>query len=297
MVKAGSTESGKPKVSRRRFLKWGLLGGAGVVVGVGLDALSVEPGWIDVTHPVVPVRRLPEAWVGVRVALLADFHVGPLVELRHAKRAVELTLEEKPDLVVLAGDFVSSVGAITAEFAGVLARLRAPDGVFASLGNHDHWTDAVRVREMLAAAGVTLLENRHVILGRDGSTLALAGVEDLWEGQPSAGRALDGLDDDVPRILVSHNPDYVEEMDASAPVDLVLAGHTHGGQVKIPFGPRPILPVKHAKYGAGLVEGPHCPVYVTRGIGLIGPPVRFNCRPEVAILTLARTDHETEGNA
>ena len=143
---------------------------------------------------------------------------------------------------------------------------------------------------MLRNAGVTVLDNACAIVRRDGQSLCIAGVEDPWHGHPSTERALDGLDEDVCRVLLCHNPDYAEEMPARPRVDLMLAGHTHGGQVKIPFGPRPRLPIDYKKYGAGLVRGPHCPVYVTRGIGMIAPPVRFNCRPEVAIITLRKED-------
>ena len=283
--------SGKKKVSRRRFLKWTVLGGAAAVVGGGLDAFVIEPRWIAVTHPTIAVTNLPDAWDGARVAVLADFHVGPMVDLDFVRKAVALTAAEKPDVVVLVGDFVSTRDAITAKYAGALAKLQSCGSVFAVLGNHDYWTNAEAVRAMLDGAGITRLDNTHAIVRRDGQSLCLAGVDDLWEGKPRLDQALAGIDETVCRILLCHNPDYAEQMPAQPRVDLMLSGHTHGGQVKIPFGPRPVLPVKHKKYGAGLVTSPRCPVYITRGVGMLaafGLPVRFNCRPEVAVITLKR---------
>ena len=274
------------KLSRRRFLKWTVFGGVGVVAGGVVDAFLIEPWWPKVTHPVIAIPSLPPSWDGVRIAHLTDFHVGRFLDLDDVRGVIDTTLAEKPDLVVLTGDYVSRPEAITAEYGKLLATLEAPLGVFAVLGNHDHWTDAPRVTEMLRAAGIRLLANTHVVLRRGTARLCLAGVADLWEDDPSVERALAGVDEGVPRVLLCHNPDYAEAMPARPRVDVVFAGHTHGGQVKIPFGPRPRLPVKHKKYGSGLVEGPHCPVYVSRGIGMVGIPMRFNCRPEIPIITL-----------
>ena len=273
--------------TRRRFLKC-TAGGALLAAGAGaLEAFVIGPYHIEVTHPSIAIAGLPKAWEGVRVAQITDLHVGPLIGLDTIRRAVRMTNDESPDLIVATGDYVSDPPALDGELVNVLRELRAPMGKFAVLGNHDHWTGRIKtVNEMLVAAGFTLLTNTHAIIERDGDALCIAGVDDLWEGRQLIEQALAGVDERVPRILLEHNPDYAETLPASPRVDLMLCGHTHGGQFKIPFGSRPQLPIVHTKYGAGLVEGPRCTVYTSRGIGMVGIPIRFNCRPEIPVFTL-----------
>jgi hypothetical protein len=251
-----------------------------------VDALLVEPGWIKVTRPTARIPSLPRAWDGATIALLTDFHRGRLIGIDHIRRAVELANDARPDVMALLGDYVSRADAITAEYGKLLGTLRAPLGVFGVLGNHDYWTNVGAVEAMLAGAGVRLLTNRHEILRRDGAPLCLAGVDDLWTGRPDLAAALAAADPSVPRILLCHNPDYAEEIPPTPRVDVMLCGHTHGGQVKIPFGGRPRLPIEHAKYAAGWAAGPHCAVYTSVGLGMVGIPVRFNCRPELTVLSL-----------
>ncbi len=276
------------KITRRRFLKLAACIAAAAVVGIIVDAVVVEPKWIKVTNPVVRIADLPPAWEGVRIAQLTDIHVGRLIDLDYVRKIVEKTNAAKPDVIVLTGDYVSRTDAIDDNLAEVLGRLQAPFGKFAVLGNHDHWTDPAAVRSVLAKAGIVDLTGRNTILNRGGAGLCLAGLDDLWEGRHDLSVALAGVDDNVPRVLLCHNPDYAERMPASPRVDLMLCGHSHGGQFKIPFGPRPRLPIRHAKYAAGLASGPHCQVYTSVGLGMIGIPIRFNCRPELAVITLRR---------
>ena len=274
------------RFTRRAFLRGSAAVAGAVAIGGALDAFLVEPHWLRVTHTSIVLPRWPAVWNGLRIALLADIHRGRWVNLDHVRRMVETTNAQKPDLIALAGDFVSRLDAIGPDYGRLLGKLRARDGVYAVLGNHDHWTNAAAVGKMLTDADILLLSNAHHLLRRDGQILAVAGVGDLWEGRPSHARALQGVPPHAPRLLLCHNPDYAELMPAEPRVDLMLCGHTHGGQVNLPLLGRPRLPIQHHQYAAGLVDGPHCPVYVTVGAGLIGPPVRFRCRPEVALLTV-----------
>ncbi|MHC4717221.1 MAG: metallophosphoesterase [Planctomycetota bacterium] len=281
-------QSKSRRITRRGFLR---LTGGGMIGGIAataIDALVIEPWWIDVSRPVVHLANLPVAWDGVRIAHLTDLHVGKLVPLDHARKAVDLANAASPDLIVLTGDFVSRRAAVTDKLAEALAALQAPLGVFGVLGNHDHWVGAPAVRGMLRAAGVALIDNRRAVLTRKAAPLVIAGVGDLWTDRKDLPGALAGTPADAPRILLCHNPDYADQMPAAPRVDLMLCGHTHGGQVKIPFGSRPRLPVKNLRYGAGLISGPQCPLYVSRGIGMVGIPLRFNCRPELPIITLRK---------
>jgi predicted MPP superfamily phosphohydrolase len=205
-----------------------------------------------------------------------------------------MAMDFKPDIIAMPGDFVHArndgdtthqdVPALGSVFAG----FGAPDGVIGVLGNHDHWRNAEGVRRELSASPIRLIDNSRIVVTRGASSLALAGLGDLWEGELNFDSALGGLSGNVPVILLEHNPDLAETMPDGYRVDLQLSGHTHGGQVRIPFGPAPVLPSRYGnKYREGLVEGPRHRVYVTRGVGFSSPiPVRFFCRPEVTGITL-----------
>lgn len=282
--------SGGGKLSRRRFLKWLGLGAGAAVAGTAVDALLIEPGWVKVTRPTIRLPRLPAAWDGVRIAQLTDIHVGRLVSLDDAREAVDLANGLGADLIVLTGDYVSRADAITLALVEVLRNLRAPEGVFAVLGNHDYWTDRANMVRTIEQAGIEVLVNEHRSLRRGPAELCIAGVDDFWsvDPGPDLAAALRDVPESACRVLLAHNPDYVEELTGQPRVDLVLSGHTHGGQVNLPFLGPPKLPIRHRKYAAGLVAGPHCPVYVSRGIGMVEVPVRFRCRPELPLITLRR---------
>lgn len=281
---------GDEKVSRRRFLKWLGVGAGAAVAGTAADALLIEPGWVKVTRPTIALPTLPPEWDGVKIAQLSDIHVGRLVSLDDARDAVDLANGLGADLIALTGDYVSRADAITRALVEVLRNLRAPEGVFAVLGNHDYWTNREKMIRTIEQAGIEVLVNEHRLLRRGGGELCLAGVDDFWSTAPGPDltEALADVPEPACRILLAHNPDYVEDLTGTPRVDLVLSGHTHGGQVNFPLLGPPVLPIRHRRYAAGLVAGPHCPVYVSRGLGMVEVPVRFNCRPELPLITLRR---------
>ena len=285
-----SNKSRGQKCSRRKFLKYtGLVAGA-AVAGAAVDALVIEPHGFQVTRPTIPVNNLPSAWDGVRIAQITDIHVGRFSDLDDARRIVEMTNDLSPDIVVLTGDYVSRADAISRALVEVFRDLRTK-WKFAVLGNHDHWSNAKAVIASLETAGIPMLINSHRILDRRNQSLCIAGVDDLWSSTPGPDvvQALSGVPREIPRILLSHNPDYAERLPSSPRVDLMLSGHTHGGQVKLPLLGAMRLPINHSKYAEGLVPAPHCAVFVSRGLGMVGVPIRFNCRPELPLITLKRT--------
>jgi hypothetical protein len=193
----------------------------------------------------------------------------------------------RPDLVLLAGDYVARDPADAAVVAAGLADLRAPLGTFAVLGNHDYWGDEVRVSTLLERAGARLLRNSGLELDRGGDRVWLAGVEDLRRGQPNLPRALVGARDSQTTILLVHNPMAAHEAERYG-VALVLAGHTHGGQIQLPLIGPLILPIRDRSLSGGQRRLGQTQVYVSRGIGLGTPPARLGARPEVPLLVLRR---------
>ncbi|MCI0396733.1 MAG: metallophosphoesterase [Chloroflexi bacterium] len=276
-------------INRRTFLK--LL--AGAMAGGGLAAVGgygyvtkIEPEWLVVERVEVPLQGLVEALAGFRIVQLSDFHLYPYTQLDLIQEAVAMANELAPDLIVLTGDYVLETAEAIFELAPALAALNARHGVFAVLGNHDHWTDAAVVRAGLGSVGLPLLDNRGVTLHVGGSQLYLAGVDDCWSGQPDLTVALDGLPAGAPTILLAHEPDFADPFSEYGRVSLQLSGHSHGGQVRLPGIGALVLPPHGQKYDVGLNRAGDMWVYTNRGIGLLSPAVRFNCPPEITELTL-----------
>ncbi len=276
------------KIPRRRLLKWT----AGITAATGAacaaDGFFIEPHAYSVTHHSVPVSGLPAALDGLRIVQITDIHLGSLSSTDEARRIVDMTNELEPEIVVLTGDYASRADSITSALIEILRDLRPKIGAAAVLGNHDYWTNAGAMTEAFTKAGIPMLINEHKIFFRNKQPICIAGADDLMAGRPNAAKALEGVDDDCPRILLCHNPDYAESLPSSPRVDLMICGHTHGGQVKLPFFGPLLLPIKHRKYAEGLVAGPQCPVFISRGLGMVSIPIRFNCRPELPVITLVK---------
>ncbi len=303
-----SAEIKESRLSRRRFLKLGcgaLLGGAATCVSGPIYVTQIEPRWIEVTRLDVLLPGLLEPLDGFTIAQLSDLHLGPYVSIEHVRRSVEITNDLGADLIVLTGDFVYHSASYSAACAQELASLHAEYEVYAVLGNHDIWTNARRVTESLIQVGITVLRNDRQPLEVGSAHLWLLGIKDtgytgyiggsfdrfqaMWqETRDDLAALMEGIPADEPRLLLVHNPDFTEMLPKGR-IDLALCGHTHGGQVRLPFVGTPVVPSCFGeKYASGLVQGPSTLVYVNRGIGLIPPPVRFNCRPEVTLLRLRR---------
>lgn len=258
-------------------------------------AYHVEPTWLSVNRFAVPVRDLSPALSGVKVAQLSDFHFGPHIPKGYLEGAIQRAVDEKPDLIALTGDFVDRGPNHVAAAAKLFRGLKAPLGVFAVLGNHDfsvHTARGVRrhpelhrrVADALSAEGVTVLRNRTVRVEHNGAGLLVAGVDDLWSGESDPDAALGGKCLNTPRVVLAHNPRSVEGL-AAHRADLILSGHTHGGQIKLPrIGPL-FITRSARRWSAGLypLESGH--LYVNTGVGF-GWRLRFGVRPELAVMTL-----------
>ncbi|NLG28819.1 MAG: metallophosphoesterase [Chloroflexi bacterium] len=284
-----------PTLTRRRFLRLGVALGAGALVAS--YPVCIERSIVLTNHYRVAVPHLPLAFAGLRVVHLTDLHYGPLVPLSLIRSVVARANALHGDLIVCTGDYVHHLRASqerTLELVDTvwqaLAELTAPLGVYSVLGNHDHWADTERSLHWLARTGQDV-QHRAVVLERDGARLWLVGAGDYWEDH----RALDDLLDDLPtgdcRIVLAHNPDTADS-DYAGRVDLMIAGHTHGGQVRLPGLGASVVPVRNKRYIRGLLRSDRGePLFISSGIGWAGLPVRLACYPEIAVLELV-----TEGD-
>ena len=267
-----------------------LWGAAFVPVLTGLWAFEIEPSLLIVRQQRVELAGWPQ---DVRVAVLSDLHVGstgvPVAQLRNI---VERTNGEHPDLIVLLGDYIHGGRGGNQEaqrnhfvppetIAAELAHLHAPLGVYAVLGNHDWWFDGERTARALQNAKLTVLENQAVHINK--GHFWLGGIADLWTRNPDVAGTLRQVDDSEPVVLITHNPDIFP--DVPPRVSLTIAGHTHGGQVRLPFYGRPIRTSEFG-YDAGMFMNQGRDLFVTTGIGTSIMDVRFGVPPEIVILTL-----------
>ena len=271
------------KITRRRLLKLAVAAG-----GVGVAYPLFIERYIIVTNTYrIPVPNLPPAFAGLRIVHLTDLHYGFLVPLRIIRSVVARANRLQRDLVICTGDYVhkpQTTEQIDTVWP-VLSGLTAPLGVFSTLGNHDHWADTARSQYWLDRTGQDL-RHRTKVIERDGQRLWFAGAGDLWEDHQELDVLLKDIPDSECRIVLAHNPDTADTA-FSRRVDLMVCGHTHGGQVRIPFDGAPVLPVRNKTYSSGLKRSPRgTKVFISRGIGWAIIPIRFNCHPEIAILEL-----------
>jgi len=270
-------------ISRRNFIKGGLILGGAVM----LDGFVLEPKDIEVQRVDIRIPGLPPAFNGFTICQLTDIHHSPVVGLKYINKVVDKANSLSPDLVALTGDYIDDERKYAAPAIEALARLKARHGVVSILGNHDYFIGESYSREVIRQSRISLLQNSHIMIRSGGDTLCIAGTRDYLEDKPDARASLKGVPLQVPRVLLSHHPDYSEYLPLDEKVDLVLSGHTHGGQVRLPWSFAPIVPSSFGqKYSGGLVRNRLTQVYVSRGIGVSLIPVRFNCPPELTLIRL-----------
>jgi predicted MPP superfamily phosphohydrolase len=279
-----------PKSRKKLILKLTALALLLGLVFVGIWAFFIEPNRLVVHEETLQLQDWPTGFDGLKIAVLADLHVGaPYIDAAKLQLIVSKVDQAQPDLIVLLGDFMSSVrGGKVVEpemIAENLKGLHARYGVYAVLGNHDWWFDGIRVMHALEGAGIRVLENDVARIEINGQALWLAGIADLWTSNPNIEGTLAKVTDASPVIVLTHNPDLFPKIPAR--VVLTLAGHTHGGQVNLPLVGRLKVPSDFGqRYAAGHVIENNHHLFVTTGIGTSIIPVRFRVPPEIVILTL-----------
>jgi predicted MPP superfamily phosphohydrolase len=276
----------KLDLTRRQFL-----GGLAAAPLVAISATSayaslIAPHNYEVTETDVFIRNLPERFEGFRITQLTDVHHSRIVALDEVRRVVELAGQTKPDLIVLTGDYTTTYRRFIEPCAEALGSLNAPEGVWAVLGNHDHYTDPELTTRALARNHIIVMNNANTLLRRGPDAIQLAGIDDWsWNGTDWK-RAFFGLDRTRASILLSHQP-IVLDFEETQTASLILSGHTHGGQIRLPFIGAPArFASADLKYASGLFRRGQTQLYVSRGTGVIGLPVRFGARPEIAVLRL-----------
>ena len=287
------------RLTRRDFLK--LMGITALdlfllaIGGTGYGYL-MEPNWFKVETIRLRLPRLSRRFSGLRVAQISDIHMGGWMNLERLQRAADLVLEQKPDLLLITGDFLIGRDAAAISQQTIqdlitgLSRLTASFPTFAVLGNHDYWIDVELVRHILFSSHITDLTNAVFTLKREEASLHLCGVDDLWEGNARLDDVIAQISDDGSAILLAHEPDFADTSAATGRFDLQLSGHTHGGQVVLPWIGPPILPYLGRKYPSGLYKVRQMSQYTNRGIGMARLPLRINCPPEITLFVLEGLD-------
>ncbi len=274
------------KVSRRKFLKLSLSIGAGALIAT--YPFCIERYIFQVNTYQIPVPNLPPKFDGYTIAQLTDLHYGPLMPQAIVKKIIHKTNTLHKDLIVCTGDYILEENG-TKQIDTVwpqLMKLHANDGVFSVLGNHDHWGSTDRSLFWLEKSGQNI-RHKAVPIFKGEERIWIGGAGDYDEDKLGIDDAFQHVPDSECKILLSHNPDSADT-DYNTRIDLMISGHTHGGQVIIPFVGAPILPVKNKTYSSGFIRTMRTNLYISRGLGWAIIPVRFNCRPEISVLKLVR---------
>jgi hypothetical protein len=286
-----SVQKQKKTISRRSFLK----AAGAACIGFPLYAAEVSRHEISVDRHTVHLNRLSDPFRGLKLIQISDFHYAEFTEPYFLRDVVKQVNRLKPDAVFFNGDYVTDgflfpharTKGFAYKCAEILSRVQCPLR-YAVLGNHDSTFAEPSVLDALAIHGFTVLNNRYVPLERDGQRLWIAGTGDAIYRKMDLDKALPPAlrKDGEPVILMVHEPDVLPVV-ARRNVDLLLSGHTHGGQIRLPFLPAMHLPPLGRKYVEGFFRLGTTQLYVNRGLGTVGVPMRFNCPPEIAELTLA----------
>jgi predicted MPP superfamily phosphohydrolase len=283
------TPSGQDTEAILKALLLSAVASAATGAGAYGYAWAVEPNWLDVVKVKLTLPNLPEEFDGYRVAQISDIHAGKWMPGVRLARVVDRVNNQQPDLIAVTGDFVTQTYvAAPVDIVPALKQLRAKDGVVAVLGNHDYWGDLGPhlIRRVIRESGMVDLNNNVRTLERDGKLFHVAGVDSYRAKAGRLDQVISKLSHKGAAMLLAHEPDYADVSARTRRFDLQISGHSHGGQVVIPFAGPPHLPPLGRKYHTGRYQVGGMIQYTNRGLGMVGLPVRFWCRPEITVFTL-----------
>ncbi|MBS7531692.1 metallophosphoesterase [Hazenella sp. IB182353] len=279
------------QMNRRTFLKRTLATIGGMLVfSIPTYAYTGERHWIEITNHTIASPRIPKSFNGVRMIHISDLHYGHYLDETHLAKIVEQMNALQPDVVCFTGDFIDQQLSLqdAEKVRSVLTRLSARLGKYAILGNHDYWGDEHLVTKTLKESGFQVLVNATTTVQIQNEFIRISGLDDLLEGSPDMNQIKSAFKEDQFHIMLMHEPDFADHISQYA-VDLQLSGHSHGGQIRIPFMGAPLTPEYSRKYKSGLYQNINrskLTLYTNRGLGTTILPLRFSCRPEIAVLQL-----------
>ena len=276
------------KFTRRSLL---LALGKGLLTygGLFLYGNQIEMHRPFVMRTKIPIENLHDDLVGFRIVVMGDLHIDPMWNIALIDRAFTLANQTEADAIAFVGDYVTYEASAIDALKDQFSQLHAKHGVFACLGNHEFWTDAQVTRTALKDVGITVLENSQETIKAGKAALTLAGLQSVWGANPNLSKALSDAEPGAPVVLLMHEPDYADITAQDGRVNLQLSGHSHGGQLHIPFFGHVYSAANSRKYPVGLYRVGDMWQYTTRGIG-VSPsvPFRINCPPEVTEIELVR---------
>lgn len=262
-----------------------------ILAGLGAAILLysyLESRWIKTREIQLVSADVPESFQGWRVVFISDIHHGPFLSRERVSRLVKRINNREPDLILMGGDYVQRDAIYIQPFFDEIKGLKSTHGIYAVLGNHDHWEDAQLTRQLMTRNNIRICDNKSYWVHEGKDSIKIGGVGDSWEDIQILDSTIFDLSKEHFSVLIAHNPDYLEYLDSDL-IDLTVSGHTHGGQITL-FGLwAPILPVVHGqKYRYGLKHFGDRQSYITSGVGTITPPLRLFCRPEIVVFTLSQ---------
>jgi len=287
----------KPRISRRDFFKLLKIIGPEILLLISGGiwyASTIEPAWVEVTKLNLKLPHLPKSFGSFKLVQISDLHVGGWLTKARLLDALKVVEAQTPDLILITGDFVLMDDQVSKSYiegeldmlARVLPTLTRRFPTIGVMGNHDVRWGTQAVLQITRQAGVVDLINEIYTLQRGNKSLYIAGVDDVQEGRPLLDDVVAQLPIDGCAIMLAHEPDYADASLATGRFDLQLSGHSHGGQVVLPLIGPPILPRLGRKYPSGLYQVGGMYLYTNRGLGMIPPNIRLNCRPEITVFTL-----------
>ena len=274
-------------MTRRQFIKFGILGGIACLAAS--YPFFIERYLLQINTYNIPVPNLPEEFINFKMVHLTDLHYGRLMPKKFIEQIINKANSLEGDSIVCTGDYVlkRNDGSHDVETVwSLLERLKAKSGVYSILGNHDHWADFNKSLELLDDSGQNI-RHKSVAIERNGKRIWIGGAGDLWEDDTGVDKAFKEVPGKECKILLAHNPDTAD-IEFDTRVDLMISGHTHGGQVIIPFIGPLVLPVKNKNYSSGFIRSQNANIFISKGIGWAIVPVRFNCYPEIAVLNFKK---------
>lgn len=264
--------------------------GITVIASLAIYSYKIEPNWFQVVPVNLTIPELSTSFEGFKIVQISDLHTDDSMNPKKLAKIVKLIDEEQPDIIAITGDFFTKQPDLQSIslLENSLANLLPKEKTVAVLGNHDHYYDSQIIRDILKHSNILELDNSVYTVQRGEEKLNIAGVDDYWKRKSRLNLVMEQLPEDGVAILLAHEPDFADVSSVKNRFALQMSGHSHGGQVRIPFFAPPVLPPLGKKYPVGRYQVGSMVQYTNRGVGMVRPRVRFGSRPEITVFTLIK---------